>query len=247
MNPAAVGFQCPDDVAAGNAGVRQPKRTSGLRTAGARFGPVTVTLIAVNVLVAVATAVSAVTVGTNPVSSFNSPLQDDLATAPFAVAQGDWWRVVTSAFTHVSLVHLVFNMLALLVFGSELERQLGRGRYLTVYLVSALGGAAAIQLFAPPLQGVVGASAAIYGLLGALGVLLLSRREDLRGLLTLLAINLAISFLPGISWQGHLGGLAAGAAVSALLVLGRRNRVVAQGGTALLVAVLLVLVFGGLR
>ena len=247
MNPASVGFQCPDDVAAGNAGTRQPKRTSGLRTAGARFGPVTVTLIAINVLVAVATAVSAITVGNNPVSTFSSPLQNDLATAPIAVVQGDWWRVVTSAFTHVSLVHLVFNMLALLVFGSELERQLGRGRYLTVYLVSALGGAAAIQLFAPLYQGVVGASAAIYGLLGALGVLLLSRREDLRGLLTLLAINLVVSFLPGISWQGHLGGLVAGAAVAAVLVLGRRRRAVVVGGTALLVAVLLVLVFGGLR
>jgi membrane associated rhomboid family serine protease len=247
MNPAAVGFQCPDDVQAGNAGVRQPKRTAGLRTAGGRFGPVTLTLIGINVLVALATAVSAISVGVNPLSSFSSPLQNDLATAPIAIDQGDWWRVVTSAFTHVSPVHLVFNMLALLVFGSELERQLGRARYLTVYLVSALGGAAAIQLFAPPYQGVVGASAAIYGLLGALGVLLLSRGEDLRGLLTLLGINLVVSLLPGISWQGHLGGLVAGALVSGLLVLGRRNRVIAVGGTALLVVVLLVLVFGGLR
>ena len=247
MTPAAVGFQCPDDVRAGNAGVRQPARTGGLRAASGRFGPVTLTLIGVNVLVALATAVSAVSVGVNPLRSFSSPLQNDLATAPIAIDQGDWWRVVTSAFTHVSLVHLVFNMLALLVFGSELERQLGRGRYLTVYLVSALGGAAAIQLFAPLYQGVVGASAAIYGLLGALGVLLLSRHEDLRGLLTLLGINLVVSFLPGISWQGHLGGLVAGALVSGVLVLARRNRPVVIGGTALLVVVLLVLVFGGLR
>ncbi|GAB4081200.1 rhomboid family intramembrane serine protease [Modestobacter muralis] len=247
MNPASVGFQCPDDVRAGNAGIRQPRRTTGLRVAGRRFGPVTLTLIGVNVLVALATAVSAATQGVNPLRSFASPLQNAFATAPVVIDQGEWWRVVTSAFTHVSLVHLVFNMLALLVFGSELERQLGRGRYLTLYLVSALGGAAAIQLFAPPYQGVVGASAAIYGLLGGLGVLLLSRREDLRGLLTLLAINLVVSFLPGISWQGHLGGLVAGALVAAVMVLGRRNRPVVVGGTALLVVVLLVLVFGGLR
>jgi membrane associated rhomboid family serine protease len=247
MNPASVGFQCPDDVRAGNDGVRQPRRTTGLRIAGGRFGPVTLTLIGVNVLVALATAISAVSDGNNPLTSFASPLQDLFATAPVAIDQGDWWRVVTSAFTHVSLVHLVFNMLALLVFGSELERQLGRGRYLTVYLVSALGGAAAIQLFAPPYQGVVGASAAIYGLLGALGVLLLSRREDVRGLLTLLAINLVVSLFPGISWQGHLGGLVAGALVAGVFVLGRRNRPVVVGGTVLLVVVLLVLVFGGLR
>jgi len=247
MNPASVGFQCPDDVRAGNAGVRQPRRTTGLRGASSRFGPVTLTLIGLNVLVALATAVSAVSVGNNPLRTFASPLQNAFATAPIVIDQGEWWRVLTSAFTHVSPVHLVLNMLALLVFGSELERQLGRGRYLTVYLVAALGGAAAIQLFAPPYGGVVGASAAIYGLLGAMGVLLVSQKQDLRGLLTLLVINLAVSFLPGISWQGHVGGLVAGALTAAVLVLGRRNRPVVYGGTAVLVAVLLVLVFGGLR
>jgi membrane associated rhomboid family serine protease len=247
MNPASVGFQCPDDVRAGNAGVRQPRRTTGLRVASSRFGPVTLTLIGLNVLVALATAVSAVANGVNPLRSFSSPLQDAFLTAPVLVDEGEWWRVVTSAFTHVSPVHLVLNMLALLVFGSELERQLGRGRYLTVYLVAALGGAAAIQLFASPYGGVVGASAAIYGLLGALGVLLVSRKQDLRGLLTLLVINLAVSFFPGISWQGHIGGLVAGALTAAVFVLGRRNRPVVLGGTAALVLVLLVLVFGGLR
>ena len=102
-------------------------------------------------------------------------------------------------------------MLAVLVFGSELERQLGRWRFLALYLLSALGGAAAIQLFGNPFQPVAGASTAIYGLLGALGVLMIVRRQDLRGLLTLLAINIFISFLPGVSLLGHLGGLVAGA------------------------------------
>ena len=247
MNPAAVGFQCPDDVRAGNAGIRQPRRTTGLRVAGRRFGPVTLVLIALNVLVALATIGSAISVGVDPLRSFNSPLQDALATSPAAVDAGEWWRVVTSAFTHVSPVHLVLNMLALLVFGSELERTLGRVRYLTVYLVAALGGAAAIQLFAPYFQGVVGASAAIYGLLGAFGVVLVQRREDLRGLLTLLAINLAISFLPGISWQGHVGGLVAGALTAAVLVYARRRPTLAVAGVAAVVVVLVGLVLGGLR
>ena len=247
MNPAAVGFQCPDDVRAGNAGVRQPRRSTGVRVAGRRFGPVTLVLIGLNVLVGLATAVSAVSVGVDPLRSFSSPLQDVLATSPAAVDAGEWWRVVTSAFEHVSPVHLLLNMFALLLFGSELERQLGRARYLTVYLVAALGGAASVQLFAPYFQGVVGASAAIYGLLGAFGVVLVQQRQDLRGLLTLLAINLAVSFLPGISWQGHLGGLVAGALCAGVLVLARGRRAPAVAGVAVLVAVLLVLVLGGLR
>ncbi|WP_448614899.1 rhomboid family intramembrane serine protease [Modestobacter sp. URMC 112] len=247
MTPASVGFQCPECVRAGNAGVRRPRRGSGVRSAGRRFGPVTLGLIALNVAVGLATAVSAVLVGVDPLRSFASPLQNAFAVSPAAVDAGEWWRVVTSAFTHVGPIHLALNMLALLLFGSELERQLGRARYLTVYLVSALGGSVALQLFGSYHQGAVGASAAIYGLLGAFGVVLVQQRQDLRGLLTLLAINLAISFLPGISLLGHLGGLVAGAAVAAVLVTARRRLPVAVAGTAVLVLVLLVLLFAGLR
>ncbi len=247
MQPASVGFQCPECVRAGNAGVRAPRRGSAVRSAGRRFGPVTLVLIALNVAVALATAVSAVTVGIDPLRSFASPLQNALAVSPAAVDAGEWWRVATAAFTHASPLHLGLNMLALLLFGSELERQLGRVRYLAVYLVSALGGAVALQLFGAYFQGAVGASAAIYGLLGAFGVVLVQQRQDLRGLLTLLAINLAVSFLPGISLLGHLGGLVTGAAVAAVLVLARRRRAVAVAGTAVLVLVLLALLFGGLR
>ena len=247
MTPASVGFQCPECVRAGNAGVRRPRRGSGVRSAGRRFGPVTLVLIALNVAVGLATAVSAVLVGIDPLRSFASPLQNAFAVSPAAVDAGEWWRVVTSAFTHVGPIHLALNMLALLLFGSELERQLGRARYLTVYLVSALGGSVALQLFGSYYQGAVGASAAIYGLLGAFGVVLVQQRQDLRGLLTLLAINLAISFLPGISLLGHLGGLVAGAAGAAVLVTARRRLPVAVAGTAVLVLVLLVLLFAGLR
>jgi membrane associated rhomboid family serine protease len=232
-------------VKAGNAGVRRPRRGSALRVAGRRFGPVTAVLIALNVAVALATAVSAALAGSNPVRSFVSPLLNDLAISPAAVDAGQWWRVVTSAFAHISPVHLVLNMLALLIFGAELERQLGRGRYLTVYLVSALGGVASLQLFGAYYGGVVGASGAIYGLLGAFGVVLVSQKQDLRGLLTLLGINLVISFLPGVSLIGHLGGLVGGAAAAAVLVAAHRSRPLAIGGTTALVAVLLVLVYTG--
>jgi membrane associated rhomboid family serine protease len=247
MQPASVGFQCPECVRAGNAGVRRPRRGSAVRSAGRRFGPVTLVLIALNVAVALATAVSAVVVGVDPLRSFASPLQNAFAVSPAAVDAGEWWRVVTAAFTHAGPLHVGLNMLALLLFGSELERQLGRARYLTVYLVSALGGAVALQVFGAYFQGAVGASAAIYGLLGAFGVVLVQQRQDLRGLLTLLAINLAVSFLPGVSLLGHLGGLVTGAAVAAVLVLARRRRPLAVGGTVLIVLVLLALLFGGLR
>ncbi|CAB4915778.1 unannotated protein [freshwater metagenome] len=247
MNPASVGFQCPEELADARRTVRTPKRTTGVRVAGKRWGPVTLVLVAVNVVVGIATAVAALVSGGNPVNSFNSPLTSELLSAPVLVDQGEWWRVVTSAFTHASILHLALNMLALLLFGSELERLLGKGRYLTVYLVSALGGAAALQLFGAYLGGVVGASGAIYGLLGAFGVVLLRQKQDLRGLLTLLAINLVISFLPGVSLLGHLGGLVAGAVTAVVLLWAGPRRVLAVAGVAAVVAVLLVLTFGGLR
>src|SRR3712207_6264283 len=119
--------------------------------------------------------------------------------------------------------------------------RLGWWRYLAVYLVSALGGSVAIQLFGEPGLPVAGASAALYGLLGALGVLMLVARQDLRGLLTLLAINVVISFLPGVSLLGHLGGLVAGVLATGLLVLARRRTAVQAAGLVLLAAVLVVL------
>ena len=246
MNPAAVGFQCPDDVAAGNAGVRRPRRTTGLRVAGRRWGPVTLTLIGVNVGMFVLTAVLTGIGGGYPFDNYRTELFQQLAQLPVLVDAGDWWRPLTAAFLHYGVVHLALNMLSLLLFGSELERQLGRARYLTVYLVSVLGGAAAIQLFGNPFGQVAGASTAIYGLMGAFGVVLLKQKQDLRGLLTLLAINLVISFLPGVSLIGHLGGLVGGAAATAVLVYAGRRRPLAVAGVAVVAAVLLVLVYAGL-
>ncbi|WP_040338894.1 rhomboid family intramembrane serine protease [Candidatus Blastococcus massiliensis] len=225
MIEASVGFQCPECVAAGQATVRTARSSGGLRTAGRRWGVVTLGLIALNVAMFLVTAVSAAVSGFAPLDNYDSPVFDRLSQMPLQVILLDeWWRVLTAAFLHIGPVHLAMNMLALLLFGSELERQLGRARYLAVYLVSALGGAVAIQLLGDLGVPVAGASAAIYGLLGALGVLMLASRQDVRGLLTLLAINVFISFLPGVSLLGHLGGLAAGALAAGILVLTRRSR-----------------------
>ena len=241
MIPASVGFQCPQCVREGNASVRPLRRGSGVRSAGRRWGAVTLTLIAINLAMFLLTAVSAAFAGYSPLDNARSPVFLELSQWPFGVTfLGEWWRVFTSAFLHIGPIHLAMNMFALLLFGSELERQLGRWRYLTLYLLSALGGAAAIQLLGDPRVSVAGASGAIYGLMGALGVLMLVRKQDLRGLATLLAINVLVSFLPGISLLGHLGGLVAGAVTAAVLVFTRRSRPLHIGALVGLALVLLV-------
>jgi membrane associated rhomboid family serine protease len=233
MIPASVGFQCPECVREGLASIRAPRRGSGLQAAGRRWGAVTLTLVAANVVTFLVTAFSAAAAGHSPVDNSRSPVFESLSQWPYGVILfGEWWRVFTAAFLHIGPVHLAVNMLALLLFGSELERQLGRWRYLSLYLLSALGGATAIQLLGDPRVPVAGASAAIYGLLGALGVLMLVQRQDLRGLLTLLAINVFISFLPGVSLLGHLGGLVAGAVTAGILVLTRRRHALQIAGLA---------------
>ena len=128
------------------------------------------------------------------------------------VAEGEWWRVITSGFLHGSIIHLLFNMLILFQLGSVFEQRLGRARFLGVYLLSLVGGSLGALVLQGPTDAALGASGAVFGLMGA--VLALSRRgrspiESSVG--GLLAINLVITFLiPGISIGGHLGGLAAG-------------------------------------
>jgi membrane associated rhomboid family serine protease len=245
MIPASVGFQCPECVREGNASVRTV-RGGGLRAAVRRWGAVTLCLIAINVAMFLVTAGSAVAGGASPLDNYDSTVFAALSQSPVDVAvDGEWWRLLTAAFLHIGPVHLLLNMLALLVFGAELEGALGRGRFLTLYLVSALGGATAIQLFGGFGTSVAGASTAIYGMLGALGVVLVARKQDLRGLLTLLAINLFISFLPGVSLIGHLGGLVTGALTAGILVLARRRPALQILGVSVLVVVLAVLAVTG--
>ena len=141
---------------------------------------------------------------------------------------GEWWRLVTGGFLHFGPIHLLFNMMALWVIGRDIEPALGHARFLAVYLVSLLGGSAAVLLLSPPTANVAGASGAVFGLMGALAVLLRRLRVPLGQVGMLIAINLVITFLiPGISVAGHLGGLVVGAAATAALVYapGRRASV----------------------
>lgn len=163
---------------------------------------------------------------------------------------GGWWQVVTSAFTHISPLHIGMNMLALWVLGPAIERVLGRARFLAVYFVSALTASALVLWLAAPTTTTLGASGAISGLMGALLVLVLRHRGDVRTVAMWIGINVVITVLgsAGISWQGHLGGFVGGLAVTLLLVSLRRVRawqwlaVVAVGTLALVAMAARVLV-----
>ncbi len=139
------------------------------------------------------------------------------------VQQGEWWRPVTAAFLHSrgSVLHILFNMYALYLFGPRLERQVGTVAFVGLYLASALGGGVAFQFLSE--GGAVGASGAIFGLFGAVlvGTYPLRRTpqgaNQFRRLLLLLGINLALPLLvPGIAWEAHVGGLVMGMIVVSL-------------------------------
>jgi membrane associated rhomboid family serine protease len=150
-----------------------------------------------------------------------------------AVADGEWWRLVTAGFLHASPIHLLFNMLMLWWFGTALESLLGRVRFVGIYVVSTLAGSAGALLLTQPNEITVGASGAVFGILGA--GLILERRQIMvfgGGAMAVVLFNLLLSFLiPGISIGGHLGGLAGGmVSVLALSDFGRGHAVYGRIG-----------------
>lgn len=159
------------------------------------------------------------------------------------VADGEWYRMITSAFLHsTSPLHILFNMWALAVVGPALEQALGRVRFIGVYLLSALGGSILFYLVASPAEPAIGASGAIFGLFGAWFVVARRLRLDARGIVVLIVINLVISFtIPSIAWQAHVGGLLTGAALTAAYAYAPRNqRALVQGGVTVLIFAILV-------
>jgi membrane associated rhomboid family serine protease len=136
-----------------------------------------------------------------------------------AVADGDYWRLVTAGFLHAGLVHLGFNMFVLWQLGTLLELGIGRMRYLIIFLVSVVSGSLGVLLISPN-EVTVGASGGIFGLAAAAIVVMRSRGIDpmASGLPVFIGLNLLITFsLPGISIGGHLGGLAGGALAALLM------------------------------
>jgi membrane associated rhomboid family serine protease len=143
------------------------------------------------------------------------------------VADGDWWRIVTAGFLHAGLLHIAFNMYFLYFLGTLLEPAIGKVRFAVIYFVSLLGGSLGALLVSPDAV-TVGASGAVFGLMGAAILAMRARGIDpmQSGLGMTLLLNLGITFLlPGISIGGHLGGLGAGFVAGYLLFeVAERNR-----------------------
>ncbi|MRJ75626.1 rhomboid family intramembrane serine protease [Aeromicrobium sp. SMF47] len=215
MREASVGFQCPSCIAEGAKTVRQPKNLAGGAVTGTS-GAVSLALIVINVLAYVVTAAT----GGQSGSFFR-----DGALVGYFVADGETWRLVTSAFLHAGLLHLLFNMYALYLFGPFVERALGTIRFIVAYATVAIAGSVFVYLLAPPGVATIGASGAVFGLFGMAMMLLLKAKQDITTLLVLLAINAFISVAgSNISWQGHLGGFVAGVVLGAVIAYAPRER-----------------------
>lgn len=204
MRAAPVGWQCAECVHRD----RRPAPATRWRPGEGRLGntrltPVVIALIAINVVVYLAS------------SGSRASIEMRYGVVPYFIHQGQWYRLLTGAFLHVDAMHLLFNMVALAIIGAPTEVLLGRTRFLGVYLLAGLGGSVASYLLGSPNVDAVGASGAIFGLFGAYFVLARRRGFDLRTVSILIAINLVLSFAdPGIDWLGHLGGLVVGAVVA---------------------------------
>ncbi|MFG2306756.1 rhomboid family intramembrane serine protease [Actinacidiphila glaucinigra] len=259
MREAAVGHHCPECVKEGGRSIREARTAFGGRVATSGVPVVTQILIALNIA-----AYLGELVRSDLVARFDGLGQgllgpdgvayvyDGTAYPGFeavGIAHGEWYRLITSAFLHrppdqgtFGILHILFNMFALWTLGPAVEAQLGRIRFVSLYLLSALGGSVLPYLIAPH-EGGVGASGAVFGLGAAYFVLSKRLRNDpiggrqlLIGLLVWMAVSAAVT-----SWQSHLGGLLTGGALGLVLAHApRRHRGVWQA--AGMVVMLLVLV-----
>jgi membrane associated rhomboid family serine protease len=215
-NFAPVGIRCPDHAyvrrrPAAKLRPRPVRRAPGVALASGR-APITTALIALNVAIYLIGASQGGGLG-DPGSSIHragSLYRHMVLFGPW-LPHGGWYRLVTAMFLHENLLHIGFNMFALYVIGSPVEQYLGRARYVGLYFVSGLAGSAG-ALLQTPTTPVLGASGAIFGILGAMMILEWQVTGRLAGQAAgLIAINLGISFvIPNISWGGHVGGLIGG-------------------------------------
>ena len=216
--PAPVGFHCPECVAEASARTRSIAVTLGATPY------LTYTLITINVLVALAGIASNSgwfqgelgTIGVNCGLLGGGIDIENGRPVIIGIDQGEWYRIFTGGFLHAGPIHLGFNMFLLWQLGTMLETQLGRVRFGLLYAVSLLGGSLGALLFAPDTI-TVGASGAVFGLMGGFFILermgMFGAQRSSVGVL--IAINLVLTFaIPGISIGGHLGGLVVGVGVS---------------------------------
>ena len=219
MTTTPVGMRCPECA-------RQRTAVKTIRNV-ARRPEVTLALIAINVVAFLAEGSVSLTGSPSGKVYEEGALFGSIEGFPtLGVAHGQWWRIVTGGFLHENLLHIGFNMYVLYVLGVMLEPALGRLRFGLIYAVSLLAGSLGALLVSPH-SVTVGASGAVFGIMGAAAVEMRARQIPLMqsGVGGLILINLVISFtLPGISWGGHVGGLIAGALCARAIQLGARRR-----------------------
>jgi membrane associated rhomboid family serine protease len=206
MTATSVGMRCPECA-------KQRTKTRSARSIGVGEEPtLTYVLIGINVLVALGSFLSGAS-ATGGSGIGRSSLLADGSVYRFAIDQGEYWRLITAGFLHTGMIHLLFNMFALYILGGMIEPAIGRLRFAAIYFVSLLAGSFGALLLEPTAP-TVGASGAVFGLMGAAVVLMRDRGINPMesGIALWLGLNLLITFtIPNISIGGHLGGLAGGA------------------------------------
>ncbi|MEV7439691.1 rhomboid family intramembrane serine protease [Streptomyces sp. NPDC091204] len=247
MISASVGFQCPECVREGSGTGHRPTANAPRTIAGGVVASdphlVTKILIGINVLLFLVVlfdpslAVRLELIGGRYREYPGGPVH--------GVATGEYYRLVSSAFLHVQWWHIIGNMIALWVIGGPLEAALGRVRYLAVFLLSGLGGSALVYLLSEPYVPTLGASGAVFGLLGATVVLAKRLRYEMRPVIVMVVLMLVLTFVPlggalSVSWQAHVGGLVTGALVGVgmLMPTAGRTRALVQWGTCAVVFLL---------
>ncbi|MGI8456842.1 MAG: rhomboid family intramembrane serine protease [Propionibacteriaceae bacterium] len=213
MNPASVGFQCPQCIGRDRAQTRQPRTRFGGRL-GTRDAPVT------KVLMIVAGASFVLNILSQGL------LNALLAQSNYAIASGQLWRLITVSFTSAGLLSTALSVFVLFIVGRALEGVLGSGRFLVVYLLSSLGGATVFFLVAPLGAGLVGGSGSVIGLLAANAAVKLRSREDIKPDLVLLALLVGVNFAIGSVYGGlgQLGGTVAGLLTGLVLAFAPRDK-----------------------
>ncbi len=262
MVDAAVGFQCPECTKEGARQMRQgllpygghPSRDPRLTS---------IVLIVINTAIWLLAQVSPIgdrlalaprgicLAVSDPTSYYPGVLQAACVANGgnwvAGVSTGAWWQVVTSLFTQLGITHLAVNMVSLFIIGPIVERVLGRTRFLILYGIAGLAGSAGVMWLTSPETSTVGASGALFGLMGALLLLSYKAKGNYRQVLIVLGANIAFTlfFAGAISWQGHFGGLAGGLIATWIIAFApreRRQQIQVYGLSALTVVIVAAIV-----
>ena len=237
MTPTPVGMRCPEC-----ASEKTRVRTGPAATSQVGGYPATIALIAINVVVFLAEMAT----GSGGLNSTTSDLIADFGLRGAQVADGEWYRLVTSGFLHAGFMHIAFNMIALYFLGRVLEPSVGTVRFLMIYFASLLAGSFGAILLSSNIDLTVGASGAVFGLFAATFIIAYGRGlgHVANEIGVIIGINLLLTFtISGISIGGHIGGLIGGALCGILVIAGERgylgsnSRLLEYGGMIAIAAV----------